>query len=546
MPFPVLQNETVRKLVLVLAAAGALVAVIGSATLSYRQTRAQAVQGLEQKSAVWQDAVAILLSGARAKLRFADEATRGEASHGTVEVLSRLVAESAIYRGALLVREGRLVSSYVTVLDPPIEAPPELLELGPIGDVHLARVPGTVDRAPAIAVNYNTGKNYSLSVLLPVPGVSELMRFGDRHSRESVFLVGPNGEILDGSLNWTHGAAPPAGRPVAGLSETEHQILFSRQIPGYPIFVTAVLPKSVLFELWSENIPVYATVAVALAGCFFVGAWLATLRTRSLEAELREAARLRQIVPYYQPVIDLRTGTCAGVEVLMRWRHPGRGLIPPAQFIPEAERTGVITALTEALMVQTVEELADIFAERPDLHAAINIPVQTLTNPTFPAHVTRLFKRRLKFGQIYFELTESTSLTESATVQLRAMKDLGIRLAVDDFGTGYSNLRYLSVFPFDFLKIDKAFVDGISLEGRSSGLVDHIVSIGRTCGLQLIAEGIEHAAQADYLRKLGVEFGQGYLFAAPMPIGSLREWLKATTSPFESPLSTREPEHRGH
>lgn len=535
MPFPVLQNETVRKLVLLLAIAGAVVAVLGSATLSYRQTRAGAIQGLEERSAVWLEAVSILLNGARSKLRLADEAMPAGVTPESVEVLARIVSESAIYRAALMVQDGRIVCSYVGLLEPAEPAPEELTRLGTVGDIRLVAIPARPDRAAAVAINYNTGREASISVLLPVPGVSELMRFGDRRSREAVYLVDAGGEILDGSLNGNREMAPISGRPVAGLTETDSTIQYSRQIPGYPLFVTAVIPKAMLFELWSANIPFYAVFALGLAGCFFIGAWIATTRIRSLEAELREAARLNQIVPHYQPIIDLHTGRCAGVEVLMRWNHPKRGLIPPAQFIPEAERTGVITALTETLMVQAVEELSQIFSERPDLHAAINIPVQTLTNPTFPAHVARLVRRRLKFGQIYFELTESTSLTEAALVQLRAMKDLGIRLAVDDFGTGYSNLRYLSIFPFDFLKIDKAFVDGISLEGRSSGLVDHIVSIGRTCGLQLIAEGIEHPAQADYLRKLGVEFGQGYLFAAPMPLAGLRDWLGGTVSPAGEP-----------
>ncbi|TSA33181.1 MAG: EAL domain-containing protein, partial [Verrucomicrobiaceae bacterium] len=238
-----------------------------------------------------------------------------------------------------------------------------------------------------------------------------------------------------------------------------------------------------------------------------------------------EAARLKQIIAHYQPILNLQTGHCVGMEVLMRWKHPVRGLIPPLAFIPEAERTGLITQLTECMMVRALDELSPVFAAYPHLHAAINIPVQTLINPSFPAHVDRLIKGRYSYENISFELTESTSLTDAALVQLRVMKDLGIRLAVDDFGTGYSNLRYLSLFPFDFLKVDKAFVDGISAEGKSSGLVDQIVSIGRACGMEMIAEGIEKTTQADYLRGIGVEYGQGYLFAAPMTIGDLRFWL---------------------
>jgi sensor c-di-GMP phosphodiesterase-like protein len=256
-----------------------------------------------------------------------------------------------------------------------------------------------------------------------------------------------------------------------------------------------------------------------------MAAWVANAQTLSLESELREAARLKQIIAHYQPMLNLETGKCVGVEVLMRWQHPKRGLVPPLAFIPEAERTGVITELTECMMVRALEELVPVFKDFPHFHAAINIPVQTLTNPSFPAHVDRLIKGRFSYDNISFELTESTSLTDSALGQLRVMKDLGIRLAVDDFGTGYSNLRVLSLFPFDFLKVDKAFVDGITNESKSSGLVDQIVSIGRACGMEMIAEGIEHPGQVEYLRNLGVEFGQGFFFAKPMPIHELVEWL---------------------
>jgi sensor c-di-GMP phosphodiesterase-like protein len=262
---------------------------------------------------------------------------------------------------------------------------------------------------------------------------------------------------------------------------------------------------------------------------------MANAQTLSLESELREAARLRQIIAHYQPIVSLQSGKCVGLEVLMRWRHPKRGLVPPLAFIPEAERTGVITELTECMMRSALDELVPVFRSYPGLHAAINIPVQTLTNPSFPAHVDRLIKGRFSYGNISFELTESTSLTDAALGQLRVMKDLGIRLAVDDFGTGYSNLRYLSLFPFDFLKVDKAFVDGITSEAKSSGLVDQIVLIGRACGMQLIAEGIEHNEQKDYLRNLGVEFGQGYLFAKPMPIGMLIDWLAGNDGPGSAP-----------
>ncbi len=525
MPLPVLQNRTFRLLILVVAILGALAAVGGSAALSYRQTRSEAIDAMEEKTGIWADAITTVLDASRSKLQGLDEATRGEISLRTAAILRRLVLESTIFREAWLVSDGQIVCSDVGLLEEPMPVDPELGQLGEAGEIKLLPRPGTGDRADAIFISYNPGKNYFFGLSMPTQTIGELMRYGDRKSDQAVFLMRSDGVVLDRSVNADQIVPPPRQTPPVGLSVTEDGLLFARSVPGYHYVIVSVLPTRGLWRLWGKNLPLYGGLAVILALCIFMAAWMVNTQTLSLESELREAIRLRQIVAHYQPILELQTGKCVAVEVLMRWQHPGRGLVPPLAFIPEAERTGVITELTECMMVRALDELAPVFRDFPHLHAAINIPVQTLTNPSFPAHVDRLIKGRFSYKNISFELTESTSLNDSAIGQLRAMKDLGIRLAVDDFGTGYSNLRYLSVFPFDFLKVDKAFVEGISNEEKSSGLVDQIVSIGRACGLQLIAEGIENTVQEDYLRRLGVEFGQGYLFAAPMTIQNLKDWL---------------------
>jgi len=220
-------------------------------------------------------------------------------------------------------------------------------------------------------------------------------------------------------------------------------------------------------------------------------------------------------VAHYQPILNLQTGHCVGMEVLMRWKHPVRGLIPPLAFIPEAERTGLITQLTECMMVRALEELALGFCGISPPACGNQYPRSDPHQPILPSPCGPTDQRKFSYKNISFELTESTSLTDAALVQLRVMKDLGIRLAVDDFGTGYFNLRYLSLFPFDFLKVDKAFVDGITTEGKSSGLVDQIVSIGRTCRMEMIAEGIEKTNQAEYLKSIGVGIRSGISLRRP-------------------------------
>ncbi|MFA7343759.1 MAG: EAL domain-containing protein [Terrimicrobiaceae bacterium] len=525
MPLPALQNRTFRILIMAIAVLGALAAIGGSASLSYRQTRWGAIEAMEQKTGLWADAIGRLVNGARSKLQILDLATRGEVSAQTASVLRRLVLDSTTFREAWMVKDGQLVCSDIGLPEAPYPMDPDLCQLGPAGEVRLLPRPSRGDRADAMIINYNPGKDYFFGLSIPTQTIGEMMQYGDRSGDHAVFFMRQDGVVLDRSVNARLKAVPPAKAPPAGLSETDGELVYSRVVPGYNYVVVAVFPKRALWSLWGQTLPLYGGLAFVLALCFFMAAWMANAQTLSLESELREAARLRQIIAHYQPILNLETGKCVGIEVLMRWLHPKRGIVPPLSFIPEAERTGVITELTECLMVRALEELVPVFKAFPHLHAAINIPVQTLTNPSFPAHVDRLIKGRFSYKNISFELTESTSLTDSALGQLRVMKDLGIRLAVDDFGTGYSNLRYLSLFPFDFLKVDKAFVDGITDESKSSGLVDQIVSIGRACGLELIAEGIEHPGQVDYLRDLGVEFGQGFLFAKPMGIHELAEWL---------------------
>ncbi|MFZ4774939.1 MAG: EAL domain-containing protein [Terrimicrobiaceae bacterium] len=526
MHLPALQNRTFRLLILVLAIAGALAAIVGSASLSYRQARIAAIDSMEEKTGLWADAISRVINGARSKMQLLDQATQGEVSAQTAALMRRAVLESTVFREAWLVKDGRLACTDLGVLPEPYPMSPQLDELGPVGDIKLLPRPGQGDLADAIVINYNPGKKYFFGLSIPTQTIGELMRYGDRKSEHAIFFLQQDGVLLDRSVNaGLVVASPPARTPTVGLSETEDALIYARTVPGYNYTVAAMLPKSALWVLWGRSLPLYGGLAIVLAFCFFMAAWMANAQALSLESELREAARLHQIIAHYQPILNLQTRECVGLEVLMRWKHPKRGIVPPLAFIPEAERTGVITELTECMMVRALEELEPVFKRFPRLHAAINIPVQTLTNPSFPGHVDRLIKGRFSYSNISFELTESTSLTEDSLDQLRVMKDLGIRLAVDDFGTGYSNLRYLSLFPFDFLKVDKAFVDGISNETKSSGLVDQIVSIGKACKLELIAEGIEQAVQAEYLCNLGVEFGQGYLFAKPMPIQELKEWL---------------------
>jgi EAL domain-containing protein (putative c-di-GMP-specific phosphodiesterase class I) len=211
----------------------------------------------------------------------------------------------------------------------------------------------------------------------------------------------------------------------------------------------------------------------------------------------------------------------------MRWNHPRRGVILPALFIPEAEASGLIGLLTLSMLRREAAGIKAFLQRHPHLHLKLNLSTCMLDDADFVKHLAEALggdeNLPLRF---HFELTESVSADDVARRRLQEFKALGISLAVDDFGTGYSNLRYLKDLPFDYLKIDKAFVDGISSATESSGLIDSIVAIGKNCGLLLIAEGVEHEEQLQYLRRCGVQSAQGFYISRPISLEDFEQWLK--------------------
>lgn len=235
------------------------------------------------------------------------------------------------------------------------------------------------------------------------------------------------------------------------------------------------------------------------------------------ESTLKSALQEGQIVPYFQPLVDLSTGTVSGFEVLARWLHPVRGLVSPMEFIPMAERTGLIGELTEALLAQASVAAT---AWPKNLMLSVNISPLQLREVSLPERIRAAVQRGgFPLSRLILEITESALLEDLALVRPIAeeLKAFGIRLALDDFGTGYSSLRYLHELPIDELKIDAGFVRSMTYQRESRKIVAAIIGLGRSLHLATVAEGIESQAQADMLRALGCDIGQGWLFGPPVP-----------------------------
>jgi EAL domain-containing protein (putative c-di-GMP-specific phosphodiesterase class I) len=228
-------------------------------------------------------------------------------------------------------------------------------------------------------------------------------------------------------------------------------------------------------------------------------------------------------VLYYQPLVTLDGGHLVGAEALVRWNHPTRGLLQPAQFLPLAEETGLIVELDGWVLREACRQLALWRHHQPDWRGMVmnvNVDERQMGNPDMAEDVAHLLQTyRLPPSSLRLEVTESVfrSGSSHASEQLRALKNLGVGLAIDDFGTGYSSLEAFAASSFDALKVDQSFVRDVTVNPRHRAIVRTIIGFAKDLGLLLTAEGIETEEQRQMLLGLGCEFGQGMLFAPPMP-----------------------------
>jgi EAL domain-containing protein (putative c-di-GMP-specific phosphodiesterase class I) len=246
-----------------------------------------------------------------------------------------------------------------------------------------------------------------------------------------------------------------------------------------------------------------------------------------LEGGLRHAAERGELRLRYQPIVELGTGCVAGVEALLRWEHPERGLLSPATFLGVAEETGLIVPLGRWVLGEACRQAAAWDATlrarggpAPTFTVTVNVSGRQLHDAALTDDVAAaLAQSGFPPGRVLLEITESVWVEqdEVTVARLHALKALGVRLGIDDFGTGYSSLGYLQRFPLDVLKIDKRFVDGVARDGGSdAAFARTIIALGEMLSLQTIAEGITRAPQQQRLIALGCRLGQGYLFAEPL------------------------------
>jgi EAL domain-containing protein (putative c-di-GMP-specific phosphodiesterase class I) len=247
-------------------------------------------------------------------------------------------------------------------------------------------------------------------------------------------------------------------------------------------------------------------------------------------AQLRTGIAAGELVLHYQPQLDLASGRVVGLEALVRWQHPDRGLLAPDAFLDLAEHAGLMPVVVDQVLGMALGDLARWRRTSPDLSVSVNVSASNLSDLGLPALVrSHLARAGVPASALTLEITENVLMEDARTAQavLLELRDLGVGLSVDDYGTGYSSLGYLRELPVDEVKLDRSFVGPCVGDARSAVIVRNTIALSRELGLRMVAEGVEDAGALALLQEWGCDVAQGFYIARPMPARAVAEWLSA-------------------
>ena len=331
--------------------------------------------------------------------------------------------------------------------------------------------------------------------------------------------------VLGAAQDWPPAGGWPADEPLL-LSARQLIYRMPTRSPDFDLVLFA--DRSALQQRLRQGLLGWLPVAVLLALLAAVLTFYQVRYRQSLGGSLPAALRRRALRVRYQPIFDLASRRCVGAEALVRWRRADGKLLGPDHFIPMAESSGQIREITDYVLEQVLSQLGDFLRAHPGLYVSINLAACDVAEPRIGELASRLLLQyRVGAGQIAFEVTESgLADIQAAKGVLAQLRENGHRVLIDDFGTGYSSLAYLQELPADVLKIDKSFVDALGHDAASSGVAPHIIRMAHELSLKVVAEGIEHEAQALFLAEQGAHCGQGWLFAKPLTARQFRHLVE--------------------
>lgn len=387
--------------------------------------------------------------------------------------------------------------------------------------------PGGLEINPHVKPKVTLGNTMIAVQLGPYNALVDPQRFVDMvfDTGISVAVADVKGIILSGSKDLP---AELVARLVADPTTPidDNHLLAIAQSDNWVAVVTQ--NKGVLWAGFQRKLMFMLPLGVLLAAIFVALLLLLFRRRMSPLGELASAVRNREFILNYQPIVSLQTGACIGAEALVRWRRADGSIVPPDHFIPLAEESGLIVAITDQVIESVVDELADTLAANRDLHIAINLSAADIRGGRVLSILEQLLQEAgIKSEQIWLEATERGFIDiDRAREFMTQARERGYAIAIDDFGTGYSSLQYLESLPLDAIKIDRSFVETIGSHRTDSSITPHIIRMAQMLGLAIVAEGIETEIQSAWLKAKNVEYGQGWLYSKPLPADSFLEFLK--------------------
>lgn len=496
-----------RKVLIAVVVVTALVALPTAGTLVYdyvvtiERSRAKVETTADM---VAREVAELLLVAEAALADVAFDARTGCTPDLVREFRNKVIAQPAIQGMGLVKANGQLACTAFGMTDPPIDVEPAAV-IEPADSILRFTPPADLPYAPT----------RSFAALYPMKGGGRLaaaMAPATLFGFLQADVLGDDGHI----------AVTLQGSTLADFGATAHaagsRLVATTPVGLYGAEVTASATRSWALAPWRENAKIAGLLGALAALAVGIGAARYARNRFSLGAELKEALANKEFEIWYQPVVDLQRERCAGAEALIRWRHPERDLIPPDLFIAMAEDSGIIVPMTRWLMERVGEDMAPLLNADPTLHIAINLaPIHMSDHRIVEDARAALARYGVRPSQILFELTERGLIDDPGCREVvEALGQLGSEVALDDFGTGYSSLAYIDKFKLDYLKIDKAFVSAIGTASPSVRLTDIIIEMATSLNLKLIAEGVETAEQAAYLRTRGVTYAQGWHFSKPL------------------------------
>jgi predicted signal transduction protein with EAL and GGDEF domain len=317
----------------------------------------------------------------------------------------------------------------------------------------------------------------------------------------------------------------------------ESQAVFIKPSIGISLITPRTTPTSSEEVLRDADIAMYQAKEEGLGYQVFEPVmYEQALRRLTLESELQRAIKSEEFIVYYQPILDIYSGEVWGMEALVRWQHPERGLLEPKEFIASAEQSGLVVPLGELVLKQACKQAKEWQERHSNLQPlviSVNLSAKQLQCPDLIRIVEDMLEETgLKACSLGLDITETVYVRalEGNVAALDDLKRLGVHLSIDDFGVGYSSLSYLKRLPADYLKLDRSFVAGIRKNAKDAAIAQTVVDLAHILGMKVIAEGVESVDQAEQLKEIGCELAQGYHYAEPLPAPALRRFFRGCHS----------------